>query len=136
MIKACNVNPVGMIQMYAGTGGIAKGQLGMVSSDTVIDATEGQTTAVLVGIAADDYDAGEVAVLYPLDCELEMDIYQGGATDVFADSDIGADFDLEVSSTIHYIDPNDTTNGMFVLMRYDNTSRKAWARVINALRYI
>lgn len=136
MFAVNNVAPANLIYFYAGTGGIAKGQLGMLSSGTVIDATEGQTTAVLVGVAAEDAAAGAIVPLYPLDSEIECDVYQGGATDDATDAMVGVAYDLEVVSTDHQLDFNDTTNPMFVLMRYDNTRHKAWVRVINALRYI
>lgn len=122
---------------YAGTGGIAKGQLGMLSSATVIDATAGQSTAVLLGIAVADYDAGEVAYLEDLRGSLiEMPIYQGGTTDVFADADIGKAFDMYVDSGVMKLDPNDTTGGMFVLYSYDNDAQTAIVRVLSSLLYL
>lgn len=137
MLSPCNINPQKMLAGYVGTGGIAKGQLGMVSSNTIIDATEGQSTAVLFGVAADDYDAGEVGEFYPLlGCEFIMPVYQGGATDSVTDSMVGGTaYDLYVNTADHMLDLNDTTGGMFVIQRYDNSQQIAWVRVLPALVY-
>lgn len=126
-----------LISFYVGTGGILKGQLGMVSSSTVIDATEGVSTAIIVGIAVDDYDAGEVGYFDDIDGAIvELPIYQGGATDTFADSDIGKAFDIYVDTDGEmYLDPNDTTGAMFVLQSYDNTNLTCTAKIIKALLY-
>lgn len=136
MFEPCNVNPQKMLFGYVGTGGVSKGQLCMIDSDTIIDATEGQTTAVLYGVAFDDYDAGEVGQFYPLDdTEFKVPIYQGSTVDEATDAMIGVDYDLYVDSGEHYLDLNDTTNPMFVLQRYDNDQKMAWVRVIKALIY-
>lgn len=133
MLKPCNVNPQNMISFYVGTGGILKGQLAMISSDTAIDATEGQSSAILIGVAADDYDAGEVGQFYPLDGEFEMPIYQGSTIDNATDEMVGTGFDLYVDTNDHMLDLNDETGEMFALMRYDNARHVAWVRVIRAL---
>jgi len=136
MLKPCNVNPQKMIQFYVGTGGIAKGQLAMIDSDTAIDATEGQNTAILIGVAFDDYDAGDVGQFYPLDdTEFEMPIYQGSTVDEATDAMVGTGFDLYVNDGDHMLDLNDETGEMFALMRYDNDRQVAWVRVIKALIY-
>lgn len=139
MITVNKLSTAPLIKFYVGTGGVKKGQLAMASSDTAVIATEGQNTAVIIGVAADDYDAGDVGLFYDIrGREVEIDIYQGGSTDTFADSDIGKDFDIYHAGTTneYYIDPNDTTGAMFVVQSYDNTRKIATARIISALCYI
>lgn len=128
-----------VIPFYVGTGGVLKGQLAMVSSNTAIDATEGQSTAVLIGIAQDDYDAAEVGYFEDIRGALvELPIYQGGATDTFAAADIGKAFDIYVDGTSGemYIDPNDTTGAMAVVYSYNNDKQTAIVRFLSALIYL
>lgn len=139
MITVNRVGIAPLIKMKVGTGGVKAGQLAMVSSDTAVIATEGQSTAVLLGIACEDYDADEVGCFYNIrGADLEFDVYQGGATDTFTDANIGADFDIYHAGTTnpYYIDPNDTTGGMFTLKSYDNDRATAVLRVISALCYV
>lgn len=137
LVRPINAMPERQIKFYTGTGGIAKGQFGMVSSDTVIDATEGIATAILIGVALEDYDATEVATLIPVcGTEFELDIYQGGVTDVFTDADIGKAFDIYADGTDTYIDPNDTIGGFLVLMSYDNTHKTATCRALSTVNYL
>lgn len=136
LVKVINAMPERLINFSAGTGGIAKGQFGQVDTNTVIDAVEGCATAILVGVALEDADAGEIAILAPIPgSEFELDIYQGGATDVFTDADIGKAFDIYVDGTDTYIDPNDTGGAFLVLMSYDNTNKKATCRALSTVNY-
>ena len=128
-----------VIPFYVGTGGVLAGQLAMVSSNTAIDATEGQTTAVLIGVAQADYDAGVVGYFSDIRGALvELPIYQGGATDTFAAADIGKAFDIYVDGTTGemYIDPNDTTGAMAVVYSYNNDKQTAIVRFLSALIYL
>ena len=137
MLKVCNIKPGSLIHMYAGTGGLTKGALCVIDSATAIEASEGISTAIVLGVAADDYDAGEVATIYPVNgVEIEADIYQGGATDVFTDANMGTLFDIYVASHKFYIDPNDTTGGFCQVNRYDNAHAKAWIRIPEAYIYM
>lgn len=139
MIKVNRPYPVPQIKFYVGVGGIKKGQLAVVSSSTAVAAAEGVSTAVVIGVALEDYDAGEVGYFESLkDTLLEMDIYQGGSTDVFADSDIGKAFDIYVNGTSGemFIDPNDTTGAMVVVMGYNNDMQKAYAKILGSLVYL
>jgi len=136
MLKPLNVNPQKMIRFYVGTGGVAKGQLCMIDNDTAIDATEGQTTAILIGVAFDNYDAGKVGQFYPLDdTEFEIPIYQGDTIDEATDEMIGTGFDLYVDNGDHKLDLNDESGEMFALMGYDNDRQVGYVRVIKALIY-
>jgi hypothetical protein len=77
MFEPASANTGPLKMGYLGTGGILKGQLGMVDSDTIIDATEGQSTAVLFGVAAESGDAGDVVPFYPLIGKLfKVPVYQ------------------------------------------------------------
>lgn len=139
MISVNKLSTAPLIKFVVGTGGVKKGQLAMVSSDTAVIATEGATTAVIIGVAAEDYLATEIGLFYDIrGREIEIDIYQGSTVDVFADTDIGKAFDIYHAGTTneYYIDPNDTSGAMFVVQSYDNTRAMATARIIAALCYI
>lgn len=137
MFKVCNIKPGSLIHMYAGTGGLTKGALCVIDSNTAIEASEGISTAIVLGVAADDCDAGKVASIYPVNgVEIEADIYQGGASDTFADSNQGVLYDIYVSSHNYYVDPNDTSGAFVQVNRYDNTHKKAWIRIPEAYIYM
>lgn len=139
MIKVNRPYPVPQISFTVGVGGVKKGQLATVSSSTAVAASEGVSTAIVIGVALDDYDAGDVGYFECLDGSiLEMDIYQGGATDTFSASDIGKAFDIYVDGTSGemFIDPNDTTGAMVVVMSYNNTFLKGYAKILKSLVYL
>mgnify|MGYP001308316302 CR=1 FL=1 len=124
------------IKAYTGTGGLYKGQLAVLDSGTAIQASEGVATAIVLGVSLEDYDAGEVCSLIPVqDNEFEMDVYQGGAADTFADSNIGTPFDIYVSTEDTYLDANDTAGAFLVLQSYDNTNHKATVRFLSTVNY-
>ena len=136
MITVNKLSTAPLIKYTVGTGGVKKGQLAKTSSSTAVVATEGATTAVIIGVAADDYIATEIGLFYDIrGREVEIDIYQGDATDTFQASDIGKAFDIYHAGTTaeYYIDPNDITNAMFVVQSYDNTRKIATARILAAL---
>lgn len=135
MFSPASANSGPMKRGYLGTGGILKGQLGMVDSDTIIDAVEGQSTAVLFGVAAESGDAGDVIDFYPLIGKLfEVPVYQGSTVDDVTDAMVGGvDYDLIVDSTDHKLDLNDITGAMMHVVSYDNNKHTAIVQFIAAL---
>jgi len=139
MLDINKPNPERFLHFYTGTGGLKKGQLAVLDSSTAIAAPEGVATAILLGIAVEDYAAGTVCSLYPLTgTEIKCSVYQGGATDTFAAANVGTLFDIYIDSSTGemFIDPNDTTNPFLALMSYDNVSHIAYARPINSVIYV
>lgn len=122
------------------TGGILKkGQIAVVSANTAVVATEGVTTAIIIGIACDDYASGVLGYFYDLrDAEIEADVYQGGGTDTFALANVGSQFDLYTAGTTNpfFVDPNDTTNPMVVLQSYNNDNATCIVKIMEDLLYI
>lgn len=136
MITVNKPSSAPLIKFYVGTGGVKKGQLAKIDSNTAVIATEGISTAIVIGVACDDFDAGDVGLFYGLrDVEVEMDVYQGGATDTFADANIGVAYDIYHAGTTneYFIDPNDTTGAMFYLQSYNNDNATATLRLIPTL---
>jgi len=124
------------IKAYTGTGGLYKGQLAVLDSGTAIQASEGIATAIVLGVSLEDYTAGQVCSLIPVqDNEFEMDVYQGSTTDTFADANIGVPFDIYVSTEDTYLDANDTSGAFLVLQSYDNTNHKATVRFLSTVNY-
>jgi len=139
MLKVNRPEPVPHIMYTVGTGGIKKGQIAVVSGNTAVAATEGVSTAIVLGIALDTVAENGIVQIECMDGSLiEADVYQGGATDVFAAGDVGKAFDIYVNGSTGemYIDPNDTTDPMFVVMSYDNAKAKAWLKIKKALLYL
>jgi hypothetical protein len=140
-IEIVNADSTRYMHFYTGSGGLVDGTLAVLDSGTAIQASEGVASAILLGVVIGDYDAGEIATIYPLTgTELKMDIYQGGATDTFAAANVGTPFDIYVDTgatpDAFYIDPNDTTGAFLVLMSYDNTALKANLRALNSVIYV
>lgn len=127
-----------MHKYYTGTGGLKKGTIAKLDSGTAILAAEGIASAILLGVAAEDYDAGEICSLYPPDIEYDINIYQGGATDTFAAANVGTPFDIYVDGTSKdmSLDANDTTGAFCVLMGYDNALQKAQIRFLSTVNYL
>jgi len=135
-INIVNAKPERIVHAYTGSGGLKKGQFAVLDSGTAIAASEGVASAILLGVAMEDYDATEICNLYPLTgTELEMHVYQGGATDTFAAANVGTPFDIYVDTYDTYIDPNDTGGGFLILESYDNVNHIAYARALNSVIY-
>lgn len=136
MFTPMNVCPTPMVKFIVGSGGIAKGQLAMVSSATAIDATEGQTTAILIGVAAETYVENDVGDFYPLrDAIFRAPVYQGSSVDAVTNAMVGVKYDLYVNTADHMIDLNDTSGPMFIMQGYDNDRAECYVRVDPALIY-
>jgi hypothetical protein len=130
MIRVNKVNPGPLLKMTAG-GAITKGALCVSSSGAAVEAAADVTTQIIVGVAAEDCDSGAVVTLYPLNGTLlEIDVDTTGTATTFADTDIGYDFDISVSSHDFFIDPDDTT-GPLILQGYDNDRGTATVIVPN-----
>lgn len=124
------------IHAIVGTGGLYKGQLAVLSSGTAIQASEGIASAIVLGVALEDYAEGAIASLIPVqDNEFEMDVYQGGSTDTFVAANVGVPFDIYVDTEDTYLDANDTTGAFLVLQSYDNTNHKATVRFLSTVNY-
>jgi hypothetical protein len=135
-IEVINASPERYVHYYTGSGGLKKGQFAVLDSGTAIAASEGISTAILLGVAMEDAAATAICTLMPLTgTELLFNIYQGSTTDTFTASNVGTPFDIYVDSADTYIDPNDSTGGFLILTSYDNTARTAKARVLNSVIY-
>jgi hypothetical protein len=137
MFKVNNPNPAAMIFVTCGATALVKGELCTFSSNTAIPATEGISTAIILGVVAEDTAAGAQTPIYPVrGLEIEMDVYQGGATDTFTTTDVGKLFDVIVASNDFKIDPNDTDGAFIMINRYDNDQAKAWGIIIGSCLYL
>ena len=136
MIKAANVIPYALTKFMAGATPLVKGELAVISSNTAVAGAASISTATILGVVADDADASTIANIYPVNgIELEIDIYQSGTITTFADTDVGENFDFNVTGHVFTIDPNVNT-GPMILLRYDNTTLKAIVKIINSCIYM
>lgn len=135
-VKALYSEPISLLQMVAGAAGVKKGQI-LVFNAGVADATaEGVATAIVLGVACDDAASGVIVAIYPASrIKMQFPIYQGGATDVFADANVGDLFDIFVDTADTYLDPNDVTGGFVILESYDNTNLIAIGSIPKTLCY-
>jgi len=135
MIKVSNINPGALIKFMAGATALVKGQLVVNSSNTAVAGAASISTATIIGVVADDAVLSTVANIYPVaGVDLEIDYYTGGTIVTFADTDIGENFDFNVTSGEFAIDPNLNT-GPMLLIRYNNTTKKAFVKIINSCIY-
>lgn len=136
MLKVLNTVPMSMLKVKCGSTPLVKGELATFSSGTAVPGTAGIATQIILGVVADNTVAGAITPIYSADgVDIEVDIYQGGTVKVFAAADIGALFDVVVTSHDFTIDPNDTTGAFCMLMSYDNNARKARVRIPKTFLY-
>jgi len=102
-----------VVQLLVGTGGIAKGELGALSSGTIIDAAAAATDATIVGIALADYDAAELGSFELCGNRIIRSKYTGTASNLATCKE----YDL---SDGHTVNINDTTGGIFFCVAYDS----------------
>ena len=139
MFKVNTPSSKRQLRMYTGTGGVTKGALVVIDSNTVIAGAEGIATAIILGVAAETTAATAMATIDTVGGqEIEMDIYQGGATDTVTDAMVGVLYDIYVDATTKecFLDLNDTTNPFVLINRYDNATHKAWCTIPEAYLYV
>lgn len=137
-IRVHNPNPLKLLRVYAGTGGLTKGQLAVVSSGLAVAAAEGIASATILGVAMETCLVNEVATIYPITSEtvLEMAVYQGGATDACTNAMLGTVYDIYVDTTSTYLDLNDTTGAFLVLIGHMNDGLTALVKPLRSVMYI
>lgn len=136
MINVNIVNPTRLIEFVVGSGGVTKGALCVVDSNTAIEGAAGIATQIIIGVAADSYDEGDIGLFYPLTgVEMEIDVDTTGTKTSFVAADVGQDFDISVSSHNFFLDPDDAT-GPLILSSYDNDRNTAMARVNPLYLYV
>lgn len=142
MIRPLRPDSKGFIRWLAGAA-IKKGQICYLSSGKAKPTAEGVSTAVILGVAVEDCADAATAILYNPRQQFEIDIYQGGSTDVATADLLGTDFDIYVDGAAGdgsgegemYLDLNDTIGPMFNLVGYDNIRRVAKVEFIESLLY-
>lgn len=104
----------------------------LIYENTKADPVVGNhATASIYGVVVHDQLAANKPVIYQdVSGEvLEIDVYTGGTKKTFADSDIGSTFDIKTVENEHFIDPDDTTTALFILVGYDNYRAVAYVTV-------
>lgn len=142
MIRPLRSDNKGFIRWLAGAD-IKKGQICILDSGEAKPTAEGVNSAIILGVAVEDCADTDTVVLYNPRQQFEIDIYQGGETDVATDALLGTDYDIYVDGAAGdgsgegemYLDLNDTTGPMFNLLGYDNVRRVAKVEFIESLLY-
>jgi hypothetical protein len=138
MMYPVNAGHPNHIKYLAAAAGVLRGQ--MVRDDgsnkAVAIAAEIASADVL-GIAMNTATSGQIVDIYPLSGTfIEIGYYASATKKTCADTDIGTDFDINVSVAGDMTLDLDDTSGSFILMQYDNTSKKAIVAFPEALQYI
>lgn len=107
-----------VIKGTVGSGGVLKGDLCAVSSNTFVKATDAPSDYTIVAVALSDGDAAEV-ILFELvsNAPIITAKYTGSSKTSLTDADITKVFDLYDAQTI---DLDDTTGGTALCVDYDN----------------
>lgn len=106
------------------------GQIVVNDSGAIAAATGAQTDAAVIGLCVETSTSGGTCKFVPIsNIVLEMDVDRTGSKTTFAAADLGTLYDMSVSSTNQFIDPDDTTGGWLKLVGYDNDRGVAFAMV-------
>jgi hypothetical protein len=107
-----------VIKGTVGSGGVLKGDLCVISSNTFIKITDAPGDYTVVGIALEDADAAEVAKFELVsNAPIITAKYTGSSKTSLTDADITKLFDISDAQTI---DLDDTTGGTALCVDYDN----------------
>lgn len=106
-------------QFIAGSGGVAKGDLVVYSSGTVVKGAGGASANTVVGIALETKASGALVLVDRIGPEsvIQAPFAVSGTKKTFADTDIGLVYDIASETTVN---PDDTTGGICVIAGYDN----------------
>lgn len=122
--------PSTVIKQIVGAGGITKGQLGVLSSGTVVPADAAiATAATVIGIAVDTYSATEVGQFELASNRIIRAAYTGTASNLA----LGKVYDLSDASTVNI---DDVTGGVFFCVAYDSKAKTVDGIIVAANRAI
>lgn len=122
-----------VVKRTVGTGGVARGDLCVMSSNTAVKAAAAPTDGTVFGIALEDKSAGEVGKFMPVsDCVIAAK-YTGSSKTSLTDADLGKAFDLSDEQTVNL---DDTTGGFCVCEGYDNDKDLIFFKVLLTKRQV
>ena len=104
-----------IVKLIVGTGGVTKGHLCVLSSNTVVLAAAAATDATVLGIAAETAVQGALASIELCGDRIIRSEYAGTASNLATCKE----FDLTDSNTVNI---NDTTGGIFLCVGYNTTN--------------
>lgn len=114
-----------------GSGGVTAGALCVVSSNTIVIASEAVTAATVYGIAAETAIEGADATFYDITSGTTLGARKTVGT--LTGADVSKAFDID-SGAIS-IDTTDTTGGVFVCTEYDNATNTIYGRLLETMFY-
>lgn len=137
MIKVASAYSGPKMRMLSGAA-VTKGELLKISSGKAIPVATGHTGETILGVADVTATAGDVLITYtPIRGKLlEIDYYSGANKKTLAEADCVDLFDVNVTSHVMSLDLDDTTGGIFRVVSYDNTAKKAWVCIPDTLLYL
>jgi len=107
-----------VIQLIVGTGGVADGDLVVISAGTIVASADGDKTATVVGIALDDGDVDDVVAVAAIsEGAILQAPYAGATKTTLTDADLGTLFDVDTETQI---DLDDTIAGCALCIGYNN----------------
>jgi hypothetical protein len=114
-----NAEKSNVIKGTVGSGGVARGDLCALSSNTFVKASDAPSDYTIAAIALETASATEVALFELVSNApiITSKFYTGGSKTTLTDADITKVFDLYDAQTI---DLDDTTGGTALCVDYDN----------------
>lgn len=124
-----------VMPFIAGSGGVTKGDLVVISSGTVIKATDPVSAGTLVGIATETKLATAIVLvdIITAGTTVVAPFITSGTKKTFADTDLGLVYDLSDATKV---DPDDVTAGCCLITGYDNDALEVRFVVPASLRYL
>lgn len=121
--------PSTVVSLVAGTGGVTKGDLCVLSSGTVVKAAAAITTGTILGIALADAVDTAMATIELCGNRIIRAEYTGTA------SNLGTNKIYDLSDA-HTVNIDDVTNGCFYCVDYDSSRGTVDGIIIEATRII
>lgn len=123
-----------VLPFIAGSGGVAVGELCVISSGKVVEAGAAASAATIVGICVQAALENAVALVDIIgEGTVVAAKYTGSSKTSVADTDFGTLFDIDDGLTV---DLDDTTDGIALCVGYDNTCDEIHFVITAADRYL
>lgn len=109
-----------IIPLIVGTGGVARGDMVVISSGKVVKAAAAAGDGTIVGIALETVAQNGTAAVELFDNRIATSTYTGTTKTSVVAADLGTVFDLTNEKTVNL---DDTTGGMCVCVGFDNNAK-------------
>lgn len=123
-----------VIRLITGSGGLAAGDMVVISSGKAVKAAAAAGAATIVGIARETTAENAVCAIDQITSETIISAtYTGSSKTSLAATDVGTLFDLSSASVVNL---DDTTDPIAVCVGYNNTTKQILFKITAADLYL